>query len=97
MVKVQFAAVIIRGSKERARVFFVDNNSRVVFGKLRVRGANRDAYVKSFVDDVMKGVQALYNEEQKMNAASGNTYPTATSLLPKIKHLVEVKVEKEKM
>ena len=95
VVSVQFAAVIIRGSDEKARVFFVDNSSRVVFGKLRVRGANRDAYIKAFVDDVMKGVKALYNEEQKIGTASGNAYPSATSLLPKIKHLVEVKVDRE--
>jgi spermidine synthase len=97
IIKVQFAAVIIRGSKERARVFFVDSNSRVIFGKLRVRGANRDAYVATFVDDVTKSVLKLYDEEQKMNAASGEAYPSATSLLPKIKHLVELKADQEKM
>lgn len=95
IINVQFAAVIIRGSKERARVFFVDNNSRDVFGKLRVRGAHREAYVASFVDDLMKSVQALYNEEQETIAGSGKTYPSATSLLPKIKHLVESKVDQE--
>jgi spermidine synthase len=97
IINVQFAAVIIRGSKERARVFFVDSNSRLVFGKLRVRGANRDAYVANFVDGLMKSVQELYDKEQKMNAASGKAYPSATSLLPKIKHLVELKVDQEKM
>jgi spermidine synthase len=95
ITNVQFAAVILRGSKERARVFFVDNSSRIVFGKLRVRGENRDAYVAAFVDDIVKGVQKIYNEEQKMNTASGNTYPSSTSLLPKIKHFVEVMVDKE--
>jgi spermidine synthase len=94
---VEFSAVIIRSSNERARVFFVDNNSRVVFGKLRVRGANRDAYVATFVDAVLKSVQALYNEERKMTVATGKAYPSATSLLPKIKHLVELKVDQEKM
>jgi hypothetical protein len=97
IIKVQFSAVIIRSSSERARVFFVDNNSRVVFGKLRVRGANRDAYVANFVDDLLKSVQALYNEEQKMAVASGQSYPPTTSLLPRIKHLVELKVDQEKV
>ena len=96
-IKVQFSAVIIRSSNERASVFFVDSNSRVVFGKLRVRGANRDAYVATFVDDVLKNVQALYNEERKMTVASGKSYPSATSLLPKIKYLVELKTDREKM
>jgi spermidine synthase len=93
LIKVQFSAVIIRQSEERARVIFVDNNSRIVFGKLRVRGANRDAYVASFVDDLLKSAQALYNDEQKLARASGKAYPAATSLLPKLKYLVELKVD----
>jgi len=97
IIKVQFSAVIIRSSNERARVFFVDSNSRVVFGKLRVRGANRDAYVATFVDDVLKGVQSLYNEERKLTVSSKKSYPSATSLLPKILYLVELKVDREKM
>ena len=97
LIKVQFAAVIIQGDKEQARVLFVDNHSRIIFGKLRVRGANRDSYVTAFVEDLLKSVQALYGEEQKTVAASGRAYPSASSLLPKIKHLVELKVDQEKM
>jgi spermidine synthase len=97
IIKVKFSAVMIRRSEEQARVFFVDNNSQVVFGKLRVLGAKRDAYVAHFVDDLMKSVQALYSEEQKMTVASGKAYPSKTSLLPKIKYLVESKVDQEKM
>ena len=96
-IKVQFSAVIIRSSNERASVFFVDSKSRVVFGRLRVRGANREAYVATVVDDVLKGVQTLYDEERKMTVASGKSYPPATSLLPKIRYLVELKVDQEKM
>jgi spermidine synthase len=96
-IKVLFSAVILRSSNERAIVYFVDSNSRVVFGELIVRGADRDAYVAHFVDDMFKSVQALYNEEQKTTVASGRSYPSAHSLLPKIKYLVEVKVDQEKM
>jgi hypothetical protein len=46
---------------------------------------------------LLKSVQTLYDEEQKMTVASGKAYPSAISLLPKIKHLVEVKVDQEKM
>jgi spermidine synthase len=97
IIKVEFSAVILRRSDERAVLFFVDRNSHVVFGKLRVLGAKRDAYVAHFVDDLMKSVQALYSEEQKMTVASGKAYPSVTSLLPKIKYLVESKVDQEKM
>ena len=93
IAKFQFSAVIMRRSEERARVFFINNASRTVFGKLKVRGANKDAYIAGFVDDMMKSIQTLYDNEQKMSVAPGKTLPVATSLLPKIKHLVEVKTE----
>ncbi len=94
---VHFSAVLMRSSPERARVFFVDRNSRIIFGKLRIRGTNREEYVANFVDDLVNRVQALYREEQKITAASGRVYPSATSLLPKIKNLVEQKIDQERM
>jgi hypothetical protein len=84
----------MRSSKERARVFFVDNTSRVVFGKLRVQGANRDEYIRGFVDDVMKSVLEVYDQERKTAVAHGAEYPVVASVLPKIKSMVELKVEK---
>jgi len=96
IIQLQFCAVILRSSREKARVFFVDNSSRVIFGKLRVEGANRDSYIASFVDDMMKGIQDVYNQEQKAAVARGQAYPAATSVFPKIKSIVELKVEKGK-
>jgi spermidine synthase len=96
ITSIQFAAVIIQGSGERSSVFFVDNNARIVFGRLSLRGAGRDAYIKAFVDDVINSVQALYNKEQKMSAACGKVRPSIESLLPKIRYVVGLKVDKEK-
>ncbi len=95
-VKVQFSAVIIRSSEEKARVFFVDNKSRIVFGKLRIKGINREGYIANFVDDLFTKVQALYDKEQQIAAASGRAYPSSDSLLPKLKSFVELKVDQEK-
>ena len=44
----------------------------------------------------MKSVQAFYDEERKMSGASGQAFPSVTSLLPKINHLVEGKLDQEK-
>jgi spermidine synthase len=96
VVKLQFSAVMMRSNKERARVFFVDNNTKIVFGRLRVKGANRGAYIGSFVDDMMKSVLGVYDQEQKAAVASGQAYPAAASVLPKIKNIVELKVEQSK-
>ncbi len=97
LTNMTFSSVIIRSDKERARVFFVDNSSHLVFGKLRVRGANKELYIANFVEDLTESVQALYKEELQVTRAAGNAYPSATSVLPKIKHLVEVKIDKAKM
>lgn len=94
ITKLKFSAIILRSSKERARVFFVDGNSRIVFGKLKIRGENRNSYIGGFVDDMMKSVLEVYNQERKTAVARGAEYPTAASVLPKIKNSVELKVEK---
>jgi spermidine synthase len=93
IVTVRFSAVIMRKNRETANLFFVDSGSRVIFGKLKVRGANRDAYVAGAVDDIVTGVQSLYRREQTMMGASDKAYPAATALLPKIKTLVERKID----
>jgi spermidine synthase len=93
IVTVRFSAVIMRKNREVARVYFVDSNSRVIFGKLRVRGANKDAYVAGTVDDIVTSVKSLYNGERDVITVSGKTYPATTSLLPKIKNLVEMRVD----
>lgn len=96
ITKLQFSAVILRRSKEKARVFFVDGKSRVIFGRLRVQGANRDAYIGGFVDDMMKSVLEVYDQERKTAVARGAEYPTAASVLPKIKNMVELRIAQGK-
>lgn len=59
--------------------------SPAYFGKLRVMGTNREAYVANFVDELLKSVQALYNEELENTIDSGKAYPSVTSLLPQKK------------
>jgi spermidine synthase len=97
VIQLQLSAVMLRRNEERARVFFIDNASRIVFGKVRVRGTGKDAAVAAFVDGLFKDVQALYDEEPKQSAAPGKTFPRATTLLPKIRHLVEVRTDEAKI
>ncbi|HUJ19300.1 MAG TPA: fused MFS/spermidine synthase [Nitrospirota bacterium] len=96
-VHVRFSAVLIRSSAERAQVYFVDNNARTVFGKVRVRGANRDEFIAGLVDDVVSSVQSLYDEERTKTSLQGGTYPLAPSLLPQIKALVDAKADEARL
>jgi spermidine synthase len=97
LTNMEFSAVIIRSNEERARIFFVDNSSRIVFGKLRIRGANKELYIEDFVENMMKSVQGLYKEELRVTHASGGAFPSATSVLPRIKHLVEANIDDAKI
>jgi spermidine synthase len=96
-VKVQFSAVLLRRNSEKARVFFVDNTSHFVFGKLRVKGENKDSFIASFVEELMKEVEVIYTQQQQQAIALGNRMPEETTLFPEIKRHVELKVDQAKM
>lgn len=94
-VKAQFMAILVRKHNRRARVFFVDDNTRTVFGKLRVRGAGRDAYIEKFVAGILKEVRTIYNVETAKAAASGKSAPSMLKVFPKIKTVVEARIDQE--
>ncbi|RII26513.1 MAG: spermidine synthase [Geobacter sp.] len=93
VARLQFSAVLLRRNSERSRVFFVDNTSHFVFGKLRVKGANKDALVAGFVDDLLKEVQKLYAQQQSQAIARGGRLPKETTLFPEINRVVEQKID----
>jgi spermidine synthase len=95
-IKAQFSAILVRKNDNMARVFFVDDSSRTVFGKLRVRGSGKDdEYIESFVLEVMDEVQAAYASEMSKASVLGDKYPALISLFPRIKTLVEAKIDKD--
>ncbi|RII25768.1 MAG: spermidine synthase [Geobacter sp.] len=92
-VKFQFSAVLVQKNKEKARVYFVDNASRLVFGTLRVKGANKEPFISSFIEDLTKAIEDIYTQQRSQAVASGHNLPQETTLFPEIKRLVELRVE----
>ncbi|MEI7817600.1 MAG: fused MFS/spermidine synthase, partial [Desulfuromonadales bacterium] len=92
-VKAQFSVIIVRKNDNWARVFFVDDISRTVFGKLRVRGRGKDRFIEKFVSEITSDVQSAYAAESAKALAIGNKYPSLLALFPTIKTLVESKID----
>jgi spermidine synthase len=95
--KLRFSAVLLRRNKEKARVYFVDNTSHYVFGRLRIKGANKDLLISNFVEDLTKAVEDIYTQQRTKAVASGNSSPQEYTLFPEIKRIVELKIEQSKI
>lgn len=91
--RARFAAILVRKHSKLARVFFVDDNSRTVFGKLRIRGSGQEAYIEKFVTNLFTEVRAIYAAETAQAAATGNPLPSVLTLFPKIKTVVELRID----
>lgn len=94
--KLQFSAVLLRKNREKARIFFVDNATHFVFGGLRVKGADREAFIAAFVDDLTKAVVDTYTRQRAQAVAGGQGVPQETLLFPEVKRLVEMKIDQAK-
>ena len=96
-VNLQFSAVLLRNDQEKAQVYFIDNATHIVFGRLRVKGANKDPLISSFVEELMQAVEDIYTQQRNQAVASGKALPQETRLFPDIKRLVELKAAQVKM
>jgi len=94
-LKGEFMAVLVRKHSRQARVFFVDDSTRTVFGKLRVRGSGKDAYIDRFVAAVMSETRKIYADEAAKAAAAGKAAPSMLTVFPKIKTMVEARIDLE--
>lgn len=93
LCKLQFSAVLLRKNKEKARIFFVDNTSHFVFGKLNIKGAINEPFVSGFVDNTVRTIEGIYTQQRTQAVASGKNLPQETIIFPEIKRLVELNIE----
>ena len=91
LVKVPFLAIQVPKDNKLTRVFFVDDNSHTVFGKLRVRDAGKQQ-IEQLVSEVMRDVQFSYSAEKVKAVTAGREYPSLLTMFPLIKTLVEAKI-----
>lgn len=93
--KADLMAVLVRKDSRFARVFFVDDTTRTVFGKLRVKGSGRNEFIHKFIDSAMNEARWIYHDESAAAAAAGNAAPSLLTVFPKIKTMVEERIEAE--
>jgi spermidine synthase len=93
--KAQFMAILVSKNNRWSRIFFVDDTTRTVFGKLRVRRDNLNGEVEAFVTKVMQKTEAIYTTEAAKTAATGNSVPSLLKVFPMIKTMVEASIEDE--
>lgn len=91
-VTIEISAVLAPISKERAVVFFVDNNTRVIYGQLHFSGSNIAQMAAIFAKDTLDAVQQTYREESKIAISQGIDAPPAGSTMSKIRHIISSKV-----
>lgn len=94
-LKGQFMAVLVRKHSRQARVFFVDDSTRTVFGKLRVKGSGREGYIDRFVAGVMNETRKIYAAEAAKAAVAGKPAPSMLTVFPQIKTMVEARIDRE--
>ncbi len=94
-VMAEISAIVVRKNSSRARLFFVDNSTKTVFGKLRVKGSGKEAYIENFAKVVMEDVQKVYSEESMKAAEAGKEPPSVFRVFPRIKTAVEARIDFE--
>jgi hypothetical protein len=92
-IVVEFSAVLVPVSPERASVVFVDNNTRVTYGELYVSGPNRDQFINQFVSDVMTSIRAVYHQDAINAIRQTGGFPLAAPTLQKIRDIIALKVK----
>jgi spermidine synthase len=92
-VVIRVSAVLLRVSQVRAKVAFVDNDAREIFGQLYFSGQGLDERMGRFTRDVFSQVQDAYGEEVQMANEKGKAFPPLASTMLKIKDIIRTKSE----
>ncbi len=89
----EISAVISRVSRDRAALVFVDNAAREIFGQKYFTGPDLDTTMRAFNEEVMTGIQKVYEQEALIAHSQGRNYPTQISAMAKIKNIIAEKCQ----
>jgi spermidine synthase len=81
---VEISAVVARVSKDRAKIAFVDNGARKIFGQHYFSGPDIDAHLDKCAQEVMEEIKATYIAEAQVSQAQGEVYPSSDATMHKI-------------
>jgi spermidine synthase len=93
-VRLVISAVLVPISTERASVVFVDNDRKVVYGEvdLSLAGPERRSRMQGLVNDMMAGIQAVYQQELGRARAAARPLPPAGPTMQRIRDVITLKV-----
>ena len=75
-------------SPERADVMVVDNNARVIYGRLTVQGEEGALLMERFAAEILPAVQNAYVRERNEAKSRGRKYPPARQMEERIREVV---------
>ncbi|HZV82355.1 MAG TPA: fused MFS/spermidine synthase, partial [Geobacteraceae bacterium] len=94
-VSARIAAILVRRENRPSRLFFVDDTSRTVFGKMRIRRGTDEGYIANVATSIVRQVNDIYAEESATAAAAGKSLPSLFAVFPRIKTAVETRLDYE--
>lgn len=92
-ISMAISAVIVRVSKVRAAVIFVDNAARVIYGQRYFSGSDLDKPIAGFVTGVMAAMRTVYERETQIAVSRGRKYPAAGPTKKKMQGVIMEKVQ----
>ncbi len=94
-VTARIAAILVRRDNRQSRLFFVDDTSRTVFGKFRIRRGTDKGYIANMATSIIRQADEIYAEEKSAARTAGKTLPSLLAVFPRIKTAVEARLDNE--
>jgi len=89
------SAVLARVSEERAKIAFVDNAARKIFGQRYFSGNDIDERITDFAKAVMADVRDTYRQETETARQQGMELPSFVFAMQKIEKVIQERCEGE--
>lgn len=91
-ILIELSVVLVPVSKERAAVAFVDNEARKIYGQIYINDLS-DETINPLVDDIMTGIDNVYNKEFESAVRVGKTLPPYGSTIKKIEKEINSRID----
>lgn len=88
----EISALKIQHTSEIADILFVDNEARVVYGEITIRGADKTEFIDRLVNMTMSALGEMYQQEAAIASQRGGL-PFVESITEKMKSIIVVTLQ----